>query len=163
MYNKDDQYGRRFNKKNKIMNFIKNNLSESKKKINVVLTFRIDESYIKSSEFAHFKIVDFSDVLLKNNYHPEKDSELNKLEFLSKEIINSEDNIIIYNTGLSLEDFDTISELLKPHELIINNILVPNEAKRQQQLADGQRAYSCLLYTSPSPRDATLSRMPSSA
>jgi len=24
-------------------------------------------------------------------------------------------------------------------------------------------AYSCLLYTSPSPRDATLSRMPSSA
>ena len=27
----------------------------------------------------------------------------------------------------------------------------------------GQQAYSCLLYTSPSPRDATLSRMPSSA
>ena len=26
-----------------------------------------------------------------------------------------------------------------------------------------KRAYSCLLYTSPSPRDATLSRMPSSA
>ena len=25
------------------------------------------------------------------------------------------------------------------------------------------RAYACLLYTSPSPRDATLSRMPSSA
>ena len=27
----------------------------------------------------------------------------------------------------------------------------------------GQRHYDCLLYTSPSPRDATLSRMPSSA
>ena len=27
----------------------------------------------------------------------------------------------------------------------------------------GQAALSCLLYTSPSPRDATLSRMPSSA
>ena len=26
-----------------------------------------------------------------------------------------------------------------------------------------QRGYICLLYTSPSPRDATLSRMPSSA
>ena len=26
-----------------------------------------------------------------------------------------------------------------------------------------QQAYTCLLYTSPSPRDATLSRMPSSA
>ena len=28
---------------------------------------------------------------------------------------------------------------------------------------DGADVYSCLLYTSPSPRDATLSRMPSSA
>ena len=28
---------------------------------------------------------------------------------------------------------------------------------------DRVREYSCLLYTSPSPRDATLSRMPSSA
>ena len=30
-------------------------------------------------------------------------------------------------------------------------------------LAEGTHNYSCLLYTSPSPRDATLSRMPSSA
>ena len=28
---------------------------------------------------------------------------------------------------------------------------------------DGDISYGCLLYTSPSPRDATLSRMPSSA
>lgn len=78
------------------MNIIENDLSESKKKINVILTYRIDESDIKNSEFAHFKIVDFSDVLQKNNYHPEKDSELNRLEYLSKEIINSEDNSLIY-------------------------------------------------------------------
>ena len=35
-----------------------------------------------------------------------------------------------------------------------------------QLAADGlrlERFYTCLLYTSPSPRDATLSRMPSSA
>ena len=31
------------------------------------------------------------------------------------------------------------------------------------QLADRSPGISCLLYTSPSPRDATLSRMPSSA
>jgi len=30
-------------------------------------------------------------------------------------------------------------------------------------LYDGEHGYLCLLYTSPSPRDATLSRMPSSA
>ena len=29
--------------------------------------------------------------------------------------------------------------------------------------ANGKNLYICLLYTSPSPRDATLSRMPSSA
>ena len=31
------------------------------------------------------------------------------------------------------------------------------------ELCDSPRYWSCLLYTSPSPRDATLSRMPSSA
>ena len=30
-------------------------------------------------------------------------------------------------------------------------------------LSGGKDSYTCLLYTSPSPRDATLSRMPSSA
>ena len=37
--------------------------------------------------------------------------------------------------------------------------------KQSQALVLGHRKYSyfCLLYTSPSPRDATLSRMPSSA
>ena len=34
---------------------------------------------------------------------------------------------------------------------------------RQQAKARAQADYPCLLYTSPSPRDATLSRMPSSA
>ena len=33
----------------------------------------------------------------------------------------------------------------------------------QQYLGKGRPVYICLLYTSPSPRDATLSRMPSSA
>ena len=40
------------------------------------------------------------------------------------------------------------------------------DVRRHQTRKDarrGTRAGSCLLYTSPSPRDATLSRMPSSA
>ena len=37
------------------------------------------------------------------------------------------------------------------------------EWKRDQYTAEGVRNMGCLLYTSPSPRDATLSRMPSSA
>ena len=38
---------------------------------------------------------------------------------------------------------------------------VPEGQKRIE--ADNYDLYLCLLYTSPSPRDATLSRMPSSA
>ena len=37
------------------------------------------------------------------------------------------------------------------------------EFKRQLKLEKDRKANICLLYTSPSPRDATLSRMPSSA
>ena len=42
---------------------------------------------------------------------------------------------------------------------------LPYEVKKQYHLpgTNGARGYTCLLYTSPSPRDATLSRMPSSA
>ena len=36
----------------------------------------------------------------------------------------------------------------------------PDETKQVESLG---KVYICLLYTSPSPRDATLSRMPSSA
>ena len=39
----------------------------------------------------------------------------------------------------------------------------PNIDKLAQQGVRFTDAYACLLYTSPSPRDATLSRMPSSA
>ena len=34
---------------------------------------------------------------------------------------------------------------------------------KKNQLKDTMMGWNCLLYTSPSPRDATLSRMPSSA
>ena len=41
------------------------------------------------------------------------------------------------------------------------------QARKNEAMARGEsnlaQLYVCLLYTSPSPRDATLSRMPSSA
>ena len=37
------------------------------------------------------------------------------------------------------------------------------EGLRERQRKQWTKYYTCLLYTSPSPRDATLSRMPSSA
>ena len=38
-----------------------------------------------------------------------------------------------------------------------------NEEAVKRKMKFEARLYDCLLYTSPSPRDATLSRMPSSA
>ena len=46
------------------------------------------------------------------------------------------------------------SEPVKDPDALPNGIMQPVE---------GTGAVACLLYTSPSPRDATLSRMPSSA
>ena len=51
---------------------------------------------------------------------------------------------------------------------IRNNVLDGKRAEYGKQIikdlaAELTNAYGCLLYTSPSPRDATLSRMPSSA
>ena len=37
------------------------------------------------------------------------------------------------------------------------------ESRAERKPEEGNPLYRCLLYTSPSPRDATLSRMPSSA
>ena len=48
-----------------------------------------------------------------------------------------------------------------------NQVLAPNPAnvvqQLQQEVPAGIAALTCLLYTSPSPRDRTRSRMPSSA
>ena len=43
---------------------------------------------------------------------------------------------------------------------LLSGAVVPDDAAAA---AGGARVLACLLYTSPSPRDATLSRMPSSA
>ena len=55
-------------------------------------------------------------------------------------------------------------------EIILNNYLPSQVEQKWQNHWDSLRAFSpdptdkgCLLYTSPSPRDATLSRLPSSA
>ena len=75
-----------------------------------------------------------------------------------------------------LENFTELNQEL-PSDRIIKQILnlissgqlkpgnrLPSERKLAEKLGVGRTIVkSCLLYTSPSPRDATLSRMPSSA
>ena len=50
----------------------------------------------------------------------------------------------------------------KEADLIIKHADIRRSLMNMKALIEGQRSF-CLLYTSPSPRDATLSRMPSSA
>ena len=42
-------------------------------------------------------------------------------------------------------------------------IILGEDARKIEYMNMKMQPYTCLLYTSPSPRDATLSRMPSSA
>ena len=55
--------------------------------------------------------------------------------------------------------FNYDSQVFAPIEFTSNEELEPNTGFYFVY----ERVYTCLLYTSPSPRDATLSRMPSSA
>ena len=53
---------------------------------------------------------------------------------------------------------------VKAHaEIIHTDIAIRMDDKPSKALRYGRRVSSCLLYTSPSPRDGLLSRMPSSA
>ncbi|MGN7864655.1 hypothetical protein [Chryseobacterium sp. 22458] len=122
------------------MNFIRKYLLD-KKNIHIILTLQVPKADINISEFKGFKIVNCSDILEKYNYRSSVDSDQKKLEYLSEKIIHSEDHILICNTGLSIPEFDTLSEMLKPHQLTINKILIPNESKRKKKLAEGQKAY----------------------
>ena len=57
------------------------------------------------------------------------------------------------------DEYDWAEDAVASYALAIQTL-------RERYLADrlpGESAKDCLLYTSPSPRDATLSRMPSSA
>ncbi|MFZ4930380.1 hypothetical protein [Chryseobacterium sp. Mn2064] len=122
------------------MNFIKNGAG-LKRKINVILTLQVSESDINTSEYKGFRILSCYDMLEKYDYRSSTDSNQKKLEYMLEEIIHSEYHILICNTHLDVVDFDTLSEMLMPHELIIDEILVPNESKRNKKLADGQEAY----------------------
>ena len=70
-------------------------------------------------------------------------------------------------TGLSVKKHKEVKELksqnLRDHMSEAELIFTALAELSTRQIAESDEAKGCLLYTSPSPRDATLSRMPSSA
>ena len=123
------------------MNLIKKYFLKSKRKINVIITLQICKTDLNISEFENFEIINCFEVLQKYNYDLLKDSNFKRIEYIADEIINSETNIIICDTGFNITDFHQITKILKPKKLNIDKILVPNEFKRNNKLAEGQEMY----------------------
>ena len=65
-----------------------------------------------------------------------------------------------------LKMIEHLHSLISEKSIAINNVsiqIVGNAPKISKRRDEAQQVLSCLLYTSPSPRDGLLSRMPSSA
>ena len=75
-------------------------------------------------------------------------------------VINNISNIL---SSKRLEGASTITQQVAKNFLLTNEVSLNRKIKEAILAFRIERALSCLLYTSPSPRDATLSRMPSSA
>ena len=70
--------------------------------------------------------------------------------------------------NLNWEEGDELAWSIKANQIILTKVKDAGSTKEEPTMSDYdwytvKAAYICLLYTSPSPRDATLSRMPSSA
>ena len=99
--------------------------------------------------------------ILKNQIHP-------KLKNVSGLLSKSKDNEFIASSSSSASSPECLTDIhlvqekppMQPCGAVINDAMlkVATEKLKPSALSRG-----CLLYTSPSPRDATLSRMPSSA
>ena len=121
-----------------------------------------------SEEFK--ELLDFSEISRE-----EFENKIDKVVSNSKEAYETINNT---DASLTLKEKELLSlatsywlQGLEMFEVsIITLIDNPNSEKIQESIAQsisdlsiGDRSYSCLLYTSPSPRDRTRSRMPSSA
>ena len=67
----------------------------------------------------------------------------------------------VANLEASIEQMN--SDISNYQQMVEGKILVVGYSKDEQDNYTIELSNGCLLYTSPSPRDATLSRMPSSA
>ena len=123
----------------------------------------------------------FNNIKLNENAPPkvsQKTYSIVKQDFSNKNI--DDRNLLIFENNLSFETSDFSNNEFKKIYLVSNknenraiklseklvkfksHLIEDQEQRLKNQSIDCQ-IIDCLLYTSPSPRDATLSRMPSSA
>ena len=112
----------------------------------------------------------YSAVILKDvKVGPSPDWIQNLLKSIGVKLINNVvdiTNFVLHEMGQPLHAFD--ADKIKQNKIVVKNL--PQDTpflgldEQERKLNDFDLMIcDCLLYTSPSPRDATLSRMPSSA
>ena len=79
------------------------------------------------------------------------------------ELVGTVPNTRYWSYTIYGEDYFLIPNESKTYSFNLDDVTYISQDTLNPEIANAQKAYSCLLYTSPSPRDATLSRMPSSA
>ena len=84
------------------------------------------------------------------------------MEIIATTKITNRDGIKAIKNGQKVNKYADIPTPKKPSWLKIKAEFNPNFHKVKEQVKSKQ-LYTCLLYTSPSPRDLAVSRMPSSA
>ena len=73
------------------------------------------------------------------------------------------DPTLTYSSAIfEKEDKDLEKAQLNKYKKLVD-LIAPKPGNKILEIGCGWGGFACLLYTSPSPRDATLSRMPSSA
>ena len=118
-----------------------------------VISARLADAQFFQSEDAKTKLIDYYDKLDTVVFHKKLGSIRDKAErvaALAKELAPK--------VGADPEKAEQAAKLAKC-DLVTQTVV--EFTSLQGQI--GAQMYRCLLYTSPSPRDATLSRMPSSA
>ena len=102
----------------------------------------------------------FRDLLKIGNQSRPKifDLEIHKLELLYQEVIEVDERVRIQKKLSSERNISALKIVEGTTGERFEVLIKPNLIELRKQLKN-----ICLLYTSPSPRDATLSRMPASA
>ena len=92
-------------------------------------------------------------------------SSLHNLGLIYYETENYDKAAIAFEQSLKMEDNLAARHVAyaKVQEKLGNDKLMFQELEKASELEPNKETYTCLLYTSPSPRDRTRSRMPSSA
>ena len=143
-------------------------ISEKKVYKATIVKSKLLENYVRNLITTE----DISQIIIGNGTTSREIRE--KLYFFKKEIIIFEEKNTTYRAKARYFEFFPISGLkfLMPREVFILNknldaisalIILEDYCKTKFTLNQNIDFKTCLLYTSPSPRDLDLSRMPSSA